>query len=655
MGILSDLYVRVGANLTEFKAGMGKVHAATAEASNGFSFMGAAAVAGGALVIGAAVGIGLGLSKAAESAAEFQAKMTLIQTQAGRSASEVALMTKAVLALAGPTATAPDVLADAMYHIASTGIPAAEALQALQIAAEGAKVGQANLVDVTNALDAVLVAGMPEAKNMSMAMGELNAIVGAGDMKMQDLADAMGTGIIATAKTFGLSLKDVGAALAVLGDNNIRGAEAGTKLRMSFALLAVQSGAAAKDLAKIGITTDELGNDMRSGGLVKALEDLQDHLKKSGLTATEQADIISKAFGGGKSGATIQLLLQQMDRLKQKEIDVGKGGTSFGDAWAATTANVSFKMDQLQASLSVAGIKLGTVLLPYVSQFLGLVTPLVPVVADWATNMLNKLIPAVEDLYKKFQSVEPFIKWAFDHWPLLAPFVAAWAAQQVILNAQLAISAGLSIWAMIGPYIGLLAEARSATELWTAVQLLFDAAMDANPIGIVIVAIGALVVGVIWAYKNVGWFRDIVNGLWNDVLKPFGAWLQNVLPPILQKIGDFFSWLGTQAHDLMNSIGGIINGIGQIGNLGGIFGGGHASGGYTAAGTTYLVGEHGPELFTSAVSGSIIPTEQLFGGGGGSGVTEIHVHVDQGAFIDGPSLDILTNKIAQRLAFSTAL
>ena len=652
MGILSDLYVRVGANLTEFKAGMGEVHAATAEASNGFSFMGAAAMAGGALVIGAAVGIGLGLVKATEDAASFQQQMRMIQTQAGASADEVTFMSKAVLSLAGSTATAPQQLAEALYHIESAGFRGAQAVQALTIAAEGAKVGNANLTDVTNALDAVLVAGVPEAHNMAQAMGELNAIVGAGDMTMQDLADAMGTGIVATAKTFGLSLKDVGAALATMGDNNIRGSEAATKLRMSISLLGVQSASAAKDLKKIGITTDELGNDMRTGGLVKALEDLKQHLEASGLTATQQADIISKAFGGGKSGATIQLLLQQLDRLKGKEEEVGKGGTQFGNEWAATTQNLSFKMDSLQAALSAAGIKLGTVLLPYVGKFMDKVTPLVPVVADWAAKFVNQLIPAIQDLYKKFQTVEPFIKWAFDHWPLIAPFVAAWAAQQIVLNTQLAISAGLQLWGMIGPYIMLLGEVRSATELWTVAQLLFDAAMDANPIGIVIVAIAALVAGVIWAYKNVGWFRDAVNTLWGG-LQQFGGWLANNLGPILQHIGDFFSWLGTQAHNLLNAIQGIINGASQIGNLN-PFGGGHAAGGYTAAGTTYLVGEHGPELFTSASSGNIIPTEALMGGGG-SKVTEIHLHIDRGAFIDGPSIDILMNAVAQRLAIATGI
>jgi hypothetical protein len=55
---------------------------------------------------------------------------------------------------------------------------------------------------------------------------------------------------------------------------------------------------------------------------------------------------------------------------------------------------------------------------------------------------------------------------------------------------------------------------RVATLAWTAVQWLLDAALSANPIGIVIVAIGALVAAVIYAYTHFGWFRTAVQAAW---------------------------------------------------------------------------------------------------------------------------------------------
>lgn len=48
--------------------------------------------------------------------------------------------------------------------------------------------------------------------------------------------------------------------------------------------------------------------------------------------------------------------------------------------------------------------------------------------------------------------------------------------------------------------------------------------------------------------------------------------------------------------------------------VGNVFGGGRATGGPVSAGTTYLVGENGPELFTSSTSGNIIPNSKMGGG-----------------------------------------
>ena len=55
--------------------------------------------------------------------------------------------------------------------------------------------------------------------------------------------------------------------------------------------------------------------------------------------------------------------------------------------------------------------------------------------------------------------------------------------------------------------------ASAASGVWTAAQWLLNAALDANPIGIVVVAIAALVAGVVLAYEHIGAFRDIVDDL----------------------------------------------------------------------------------------------------------------------------------------------
>ena len=141
----------------------------------------------------------------ADMAVHFQAAMELIHTQAGVAQSAIASLSGGVLSLAGQVGESPDSLAASLYHVESSfqsvGITGQKAMSLLQVASEGARTGGADLVDVTNALDATIVSGVGGMKNYSQAMGALNAIVGAGDMTMQDLANAMGTGLIADAKT----------------------------------------------------------------------------------------------------------------------------------------------------------------------------------------------------------------------------------------------------------------------------------------------------------------------------------------------------------------------------------------------------------------------------------------------------------------------
>lgn len=73
--------------------------------------------------------------------------------------------------------------------------------------------------------------------------------------------------------------------------------------------------------------------------------------------------------------------------------------------------------------------------------------------------------------------------------------------------------------------------ATGATEAEAVAQAELDVTMDANPIGLIVLAVTALVTGLVLAYTKCKTFRDIVNSaftsvgdtakfMWNDVLKP---------------------------------------------------------------------------------------------------------------------------------------
>ena len=59
----------------------------------------------------------------------------------------------------------------------------------------------------------------------------------------------------------------------------------------------------------------------------------------------------------------------------------------------------------------------------------------------------------------------------------------------------------------------------------TASQAGFNAVMAANPVGVVVVAIAALVAAFVLAYKNIDSFRNLVDTTYQKVLKPLGEFL----------------------------------------------------------------------------------------------------------------------------------
>lgn len=57
----------------------------------------------------------------------------------------------------------------------------------------------------------------------------------------------------------------------------------------------------------------------------------------------------------------------------------------------------------------------------------------------------------------------------------------------------------------------------AAQKAWAAAQWLLNAAMDANPITLIVIGLAALAAGLVIAYKKSKTFRDIVNGAWSAV------------------------------------------------------------------------------------------------------------------------------------------
>ena len=139
-----------------------------------------------------------------------------------------------------------------------------------------------------------------------------------------------------------------------------------------------------------------------------------------------------------------------------------------------------------------------------------LISALKPVLEEVAKAAIG-LVPVIVQLAKV---LGPVLATALDTlMPLIQLFADALKAIAPILPVL--------IDGIVAIYVG--------TKLWAAAQFLLDTALDANPIGLVVIAIGGLILVLIEVWKHCKTFRDIVLGVFGDVW----GWLKRYWPLLI--------------------------------------------------------------------------------------------------------------------------
>ena len=229
----------------------------------------------------------------------------------------------------------------------------------------------------------------------------------------------------------------------------------------------------------------------------------------------------------------------------QKELNKQFGGAAQDDAKSAAG-----QYRAMNNSMHELQVTIGDALLPVLQTFLPMITGVLEIAAKHSTVFT-----------------------------VIAGAVAALAGAVLIINGALKVYNALqTVWA---------ARTKIAviwTNLQTAAQWLLNAALDANPIAIVVIAIAALVAGLILAYKTSGTFRKIVNEAFGAVVSAgkylagsvmdfvdalIVAWnhskiFREIVTGVFGDVKDAIQLVIDIIHRLIDLVGSLIGAIGRI-------------------------------------------------------------------------------------------
>ena len=132
--------------------------------------------------------------------------------------------------------------------------------------------------------------------------------------------------------------------------------------------------------------------------------------------------------------------------------------------------------------------------------------------AELTGSLMEEYGPQIEDLLNTIsEEVLPAIKegveWFIDNLPLIEAAVVALTTAIVAFNTVALITKIVEAWKQF----------KLAQEGATAAQWLLNAAMSANPIGIIVAAIAALVAAFIYLWNTSEDFRNFWLGLWENI------------------------------------------------------------------------------------------------------------------------------------------
>jgi TP901 family phage tail tape measure protein len=570
--------------------------AGAAAETAGKKHMGAAAAIGKFASVGSAAAILVG-GASLKMAAEFQEGLTTLVTGAGESEKNLKMVGDGIKKLSASTGNSTKELTDGMYMIESAGYHGKAGLDVLAKAAQGAKVGNAQLGDVANGVTTLMTDYKEANINATQATNGLVSAVSQGKTHMQDLAVSLAA-VAPIASTVHVSMSEMLGAMAELTSRGVPAAQASTMLKQTLINLKSPSKIAVTTLHDLGLKGTQVSNMLGKKGLAATFTFLNGVFKKNHVSSADAVTDLKNMVGGSKNLAGAMILsgkglegFQEKTKKITEATDKSKKGI---EGWAEVQKDFNFKLDHFKASVQVAAISLGQQLLPIFTKLTDKISPFLPLIIKVVAALLAMAVVAkIVIMVAKFVDIMILFGKALrfaaigmgilDGEMALNPFVAIAIAVialgtaiyfvatktqffQTIWHAVWgAVStAGKAVWSAIkvglnGINIALRAVGSWATWLWVhGIKPVFDAiAIGAKIFAGVIGAV--LVVPIYLLIKYV--LAPVFTWLWNSVIKPtfngiatIAKWLYaNVVKPTVALIVTSVRAFGTAATWLYNN------------------------------------------------------------------------------------------------------
>jgi len=483
----------------------------------GMAIANASLVRTGGIVKKVAAGAGLATVAmgymALTAAGDFQQSMNVLQAVSEATTNQLGRMRKEAIALGEdfklPNTSAKDA-ADAMVELSKGGLSVNQILTATRGTIQLSLASNEDL-----ATSAMFVARSLKAFGLggSHATEIANLMAAAANKSTAEMSD-LELGVQNASAQFsgaGYKVQTLAVALAELADRGLNGSIAGTSLKYMLQRLENPTTAAAAALAKFNFHLAD------SKGHILPLRDIIGQFSRglANQTQVQKQQTLNTIFGQRANAAMFKLVqggTSTWDSYTKKIV-----GTNAAQKMAeARTKGFNGAMGALNSAFSTFLIKIGTPLLGPMERAIRAVARFIESVN---TDAMIKFGAGVAHLIGRFVDFAKQIPHVGD-------------ILKILLAGFLAFEGVAAVTAII--------------TLLTGAFTALNAAMFANPVGLVVGAIAALAVGFYLLYQRSETFRNIIQSIWSFLKGPF----VNVFIAIKNAVVAAAHWVASAFRDM---------------------------------------------------------------------------------------------------------
>lgn len=500
---------------------------------------------------GAAVAFGASAVKAASG---FETSMAQVATLLDGTNEEVIARNKQLgneaLKISSKLGLPYEELTGTVYNVVSAfGDLGDETTAIAELAAKGAKAGGASATESFNLLSAVTKAYGDTSLAAQQKVSDLAFMtVKLGQTSYPELATSIQQ-VASLSQTMGVSQEELFGVFATLTGVTGNASVVATQYKAALSNLMVPGTAMKEVIEQLGYSSGKAM--VEELGLQKTLETLKiavgdDTLAFGNLFTSVEA-----------KNAVLAMVGAQAENLAVKTGKMSDAAGITEEAYSRATDTLEAKMDIINSSLNGFKIGVGQSILPVVKDVAGEIATTLP-------GALDELKPVLESVFAQMKKVIPYIgkaikgivpaiqkgisgfvgfaKAIYKFRGVIAPAIGLLVTYKAISKGiaivsdlrakkEALVTAGLKLkelWtkkAIIAEkaHLVVLKAGMIATKAAAGVQWLLNAAMAANPIGLIIAGVVALGAVFVLLYKKCEPFRNFINGIGAGIQKGFLA------------------------------------------------------------------------------------------------------------------------------------